>query len=146
MPRNVLDELLDETAPAEGDEQTFAFVASTGRKFIGRLARSADEIAAIMRRGKALEKLSKGRTPPTYHPYLPLSPDTARGIAFLERCLVEPKLSTLDCVTLAAKRGAYFLEISGEVQARVLVGGREADDEEIELLGEDSAPTASGAI
>lgn len=140
-----IDDLLGESGGESGE--TFTFVsAQTGRAFTGKSLQSADEISKVFRRAKHLANLSAAKTPPIYHQYLPLSETTARGVAFIEEVLLEPKLTTFDAIQLSAKRGAYFLEIVNGLQSTLLTQQRDADNEAIETLGETYAPTGGGAI
>ncbi len=136
-PVNLIDALILETS-GEAGEETYSFKPETnqaGRVFTLRRLRSADELARAFKRGKRLSERTDKDTPASWHRYLPISPETARSVAFLEAGVVEPKLETLDCLKLARLAGALFLELSSQITGDAFGGQAERDEETIEELG-----------
>lgn len=143
---NLIDELITEAGGDEAEAE-FTFPTSTGRVFRAKRIRSAAALSKVLARAKKLKDRTKSNTPETWHPYLPITEETARGVAFLEASLIEPKLSTLDCLKLADKAGAYFMEISGHVMADAFNAQAQRDTEAVddfldELNGTDSEGTS----
>jgi hypothetical protein len=143
MPSSVIDDLLKESAPKDGrGSEAWQFKAdSTGRVFECRIPRDADKIGEILKRGKNLAKLTVKNSPPSWHPYLPLSESVAVNATIIAECVIEPKITQQDAVRLAKERGAYFMEITAHVKGELLGSHVRAEEEEIEALGEASGET-----
>lgn len=117
-PINLVDALLAESN--DDGVETFTLTVGKGHALKGQLVRDADGLNKMFRRARVFIKKTKANTPPSWHPYLPISEDVAQGMAFMEAMLVEPKLSHLDMLRLAKGAGGYFLTISADLKAKAL--------------------------
>lgn len=136
-PLNLLETLLEE-AGADQAEETFTIYAGRGQHPIeAKVVRDADALNKIFRRARALSKKTTANTPPSWHPFLPISTGTAEGMAFMEAMLVSPKWSHLEMLKLAKLAGGYFLQISMELKQKAFNVQIQADADEIDAEGND---------
>lgn len=140
QPLNLVDELIQESG-GNSEEAEYTFEATSGRTFRARRLRSAGELAKVIARSRRLLTRTDKNTPAAWHPYLPISNEVAIGTSFIEAGLIEPKLSTLDCLRLAEKSGAYFLEISRNLQAEAYNVQAERDEADVEDFLDGSSET-----
>lgn len=133
---SLLDDLLSESLPEKDTEEEWEFEASTGRVFKCHIPKDADSIERLLKGAKKLTRLTKQNSAAPFHPFLPVSETVSDGVNLLTSCVTDPKLTQVDWLQLAKVRGAYFLELVGQVKLRVLAGHIKQEEEAIEDMGE----------
>lgn len=141
---STFDDILQESGSDE-DSTTITFTTeSTGRTWTAKRITDAEDFEKIFKRAKKIEGFNKLNTPVTYHSMLPISASVARGIAFMEAALIDVPMKPLEALTLARRRGSYFMEISTSLQAALMGGKVKAEEKAIDALGETSNATDEG--
>jgi preprotein translocase subunit Sss1 len=138
---DLIEELIaQETGKSSGDpDRISAYRTPSGRRMTYSVPTSADEISRIIKRGKQIATLANAT--PEWQEFLPVSADTAMGVAFIAELSVDPKLSDLDALKLASGAGAVFLSYAGAIKTEVLVGRLDGETAEIDAAGEGSNAT-----
>lgn len=105
----------------------------------------AQSILAIESRVKQLAEVCASTPHPDWKPFLPVTEDVLRYAVYIERCLVRPTFTFLDCLKMARRKGLEFLDLGIAVQAAAHLTALAAETKAINAEKNGSGETGTTA-